>query len=126
MSYTGQPRLWVLLADGMRARVVTPEAHHGRWITVLDLGSAEHPHKLNKRQYLEGIAARLSREADKGSFEKLLLAGTGHALHDIELALSKSATARLTGTLSKDLTKVADHELTHHLADYWMGLPKPD
>jgi hypothetical protein len=50
-----------------RARIITPEAHHGRFRTVLDLGSAEHPdyppslrqhpHQLNKQQFATGVAA---------------------------------------------------------------------
>jgi protein required for attachment to host cells len=133
MSFTSQPTLWVLIADGERARIVTPEAHHGRFRTVLDLGSAAHPHyppslrqdphHLDKQQFAAGLAAHLNEEAERGSYEKLVLAAPGHIVHTVREDLSKRAAALVVGTLSKDLTKVPDHELTDHLSDWWMGLP---
>ncbi len=131
MSYTGQPTLWVLLADGERARIVAPEAHHGRFRTVLDLGTAEHPHyppnlrqephHLDERQFAVRLAAHLNEAEQQGTFERLVLAAPGHILHAVRAALSKPAEARLVGTLPKDLTKVPDHDLTDHLAEWWMG-----
>jgi protein required for attachment to host cells len=136
MSFTSQPTLWVLVADGERARIVTPEAHHGRFRTVLDLGTAEHPHyppslrqdphQLDKQEFAIGLAAHLNAEAEQGLYEKLVLAAPGHILHAVREALSKEADALVVGTLPKDLTKVPDHELTEHLADWWMGLPAAD
>jgi protein required for attachment to host cells len=133
MSFTSQPTLWVLIADGERARIVTPEAHHGRFRTVLDLGSAEHPHyppslrqdphQLDKQRFAAGLAGHLSAEAERGSYEMLVLAAPGHILHAVRQALSKRSATLVVGTLSKDLTKVPDHELTEHLSDWWMGLP---
>jgi protein required for attachment to host cells len=135
MSFTGQPTLWVLIADGERARIVTPEAHHGRFRTVLDLGSAEHPHyppslrqdphHLDKQQFAVGLAAHLNAEAERATYETLVLAAPGHIVHAVREALSKRAAALVVGTLSKDLTKVPDHDLTHHLADWWMGSSAP-
>jgi protein required for attachment to host cells len=133
MSFTSQPTLWVLIADGERARIVTPEAHRGRFRTILDLGSAEHPHyppslrqdphQLDKQQFAIGLAGHLNAEAETRSYEKLVLAAPGHILHAVREALNKAAAALVVGTLSKDLTNVPDHDLTEHLADWWMGLP---
>ena len=105
MSFTGQPKLWVLIADGGRARIVMPEAHHGRFHTVLELGGETHPHfPPSERQdgqhkeehtFAVGLAHRLNQEAAAGAYEKLVL--------------------------STDLTKVPDHELKDHLAEWWMG-----
>jgi hypothetical protein len=52
-----------------------------------------------------------------------VLAPPGHILHAVREALSKRTAALVVETLPKDLTKVPDHELTEHLADWWMGLP---
>jgi hypothetical protein len=131
MSYTGQPKLWVLIADGGRARVVTPEAYHGRFHTVLELGNAAHPDfagsdrgdrkKPEEAAFAETLAARLNEEARIGAYERLVLVAPGHILHAVRNGLDKQATALLAGTLPKDLTKVPDHELTEHLKDWWMG-----
>jgi protein required for attachment to host cells len=127
-------KLWVLIADGERARIVTPEAHHGRYRTELDLGTSEHPHyppyvrqdphHLDRQPFAVRLAAVLSDAAEAGHFEQLVLCGPGSVVHAVHEALSRQAAAMLAGTLSRDLTKVPDHELTDHLAQWWMGLPK--
>ena len=131
MSFTGQPKLWVLIADGGRARIVMPEAHHGRFHTVLELGGETHPHfPPSERQdgqhkeehtFAVGLAHRLNQEAAAGAYEKLVLVAPGHILHTVREGLNKQAAALLAGSLSKDLTKVPDHELKDHLAEWWMG-----
>jgi len=122
-----------LLADGERARIVTPEAHHGRFRTVLDLGTAEHPHyppalrqdphQLDKQQFAVRLAAHLNDAAERGAYDKLVLTAPGHILHSVREALGKQAAGRVVGAMPKDFTKVPDHELTEHLAEWWMGLP---
>jgi protein required for attachment to host cells len=131
MSHTGQPTLWILIADGERARIVAPEAHHGRFRTVVDLGTSEHPHyppnlrqephQLDRQHFAVTLAANLNDEAAKGSYERLVLVAPGHIVHGVQEALNKQTAALLVGTLPKDLTKVPDHDLTEHLAEWWMG-----
>jgi len=131
MSYAKQPTLWVLVADGERARVVTPEAVEGRFVTVLPLGVSEHPHyppdlrkdphQIDKVQFATELAHRLNHEADDGSYEQLVLVAPGHILHAVREALSKTAAARLVGAVPKDFAKLNDHDLSAHLTQWWLA-----
>lgn len=129
----GQHVVWVLVADGERARVVTPDAVEGRFVTVLPLGVAEHPHRppplrheqhhhLDKHQeFGREVARNLNYEAEQDTYDRLVLVAPGHVLHAVQEALSKAAAARVVATLPKDLTKLNDHDLSPHLADLWMA-----
>jgi len=131
MSNHEHPRVWVLVADGERARVLAPETVAGRFVTVLPLGIAEHPHyppalrqeqhHTDKRQFGAEVARSLNYEADRNTFDRLVLVAPGHVLHAVREALDKTAAARVVGTLSKDLTKLNDHDLSSHLAEWWLA-----
>ncbi len=129
MAHTKQPTVWVLIADGEHARLVTPEAAEGRFVTALRLGVAEHPHypptlrqdphHLDKAQFGTEIAHRLNHEADQGHFDELVLVAPGHVLHAVREGLNKPTTERVVGTLPKDLCKLNDHEVSAHLTEWW-------
>jgi protein required for attachment to host cells len=133
MSHDKQPMLWVLVADGEHARVVTPDEVPGRFKTALRLGVAEHPHyppemrqdphHLDKIQFGTEVAHRLNHEADAGAYDQLVLVAPGHVLHAVREALSKTAAPRVVGTMPKDFVKLNDHDLSPHLAEWWLAPP---
>jgi protein required for attachment to host cells len=46
--------------------------------------------------------------------QDIVLAAPGHVLHDIREALNKATVAKLTRSLSKDLTNISDHSIAEH------------
>jgi protein required for attachment to host cells len=131
MTHAGQPTLWVLIADGCRARVVVPSARDGEFHTLLRLGVAEHPHyppalrqephRVDKSQFAADLAHRLNQEADHGSYDQLVIVAPGHVVHDVRESLSKPALTRLAGTEMRDLAKLSDHDLSVHIARWWLA-----
>jgi protein required for attachment to host cells len=131
MAQARQPRVWVLVADGERARVVRPDVREGQFITALPLGVAEHPHyppdlrqdphHLDKLQFGAEVARRLNQEAERGSYDQLVLVAPGHVLHAVQQELSKMAAARVVGTVPKDYVRLPNADLSALLAKWWLA-----
>ena len=122
------PTLWVLFADGARARVLIPDATAGRFRTTLPLGRAEHPHAPpsardadDSRSFTAELGARLNQEALRGAFDRLVLVGPGHLLHDLQMRLNKRAGGCVIGTVMSDDNGLNDAELSLHLARWWLA-----
>lgn len=129
MSHATQPVVWILLADGDSARVVTPSAREGQFHTVEAFQSAgtsaQHggssrvaPHEQAKQRYAAGLAEALDRQVN--AYSQLVLVAPPHTLHDLREALGKQAAAKVVGTLNKDLVKLNDHDVSAHLAKWWL------
>jgi len=73
------------------------------------------PHREEKRRFAEGLADRLNTAALSHSYDRLILIAPAKTLGDLRSALNKEAAAKISGELSKDLTKIPDHELPDHL-----------
>jgi len=73
------------------------------------------PHREEKRRFAETLAGRLNAAALKQRYDRLILVAPAKTLGDLRQALSKEATARIEGELSKDLTQLSNHELANHL-----------
>ncbi len=144
-------KLWVVLADGEHARVVSPSPEHLQFATCLafdsvtahqashDLGTdrpgrsfegsgtlrhaitpKQDPHKAAKHDFLVQVAHEVNEQAKAGGFDQLVLVAPAHALHDLREAMSAQARDKMVGSLTKDLTKVPDHDLTAHLTKWWL------
>jgi protein required for attachment to host cells len=72
-------------------------------------------HREEKRRFAEELAGQLNSAALKQSYDRLILVAPAKTLGDLRQALNKEAAARVDGELSKDLTKIPDHELAGHL-----------
>ncbi len=128
---TKNPVVWVLVADAGRARVVVPDAVEGRFNTLLPLGHVDHSHtpmpanetglSSLSREFLTGIAHRLSEEAHRGAFNQLVMVGPGHIVHDVREKLSKTAAGCVVGTVMHDYSKMNDAELSRHLEKWWLA-----
>ena len=140
-------RLWVVIADGEHARVVTA-APANQFKTALaldsvtahkpsrDLGSdrpgraqesatatrhavqpKHDPHELAKQDFLHEVARQL--DAHAAEFDALVLAAPDRALNELRGALAAPIRAKLRGEVAKDLVNVPDHQLFSHLQQWW-------
>lgn len=145
-------KLWIVIADGEHARIVEPAASGAfQTIGSLDALEAHRPsralgtdkpgrsfestggtrhaiapkhdlHELAKQSFEQFVAAQVNEAAKAGSFERLVLVAPPKAMPIIRAALDQATASKLIGTLISDLTKVPDHELGPHLAD-WAAPP---
>src|SRR3546814_4743408 len=79
------------------------------------MDSQSDPHREEKRRLADLLAEHLNAAALEQSYDRLILVAPAKTLGDLRQALSKEAAARIDGELTKDLTKVADHDLPGHL-----------
>ena len=142
-------KLWVVIADGEHARVVTP-APAKQFATALALDSAaahkrsadlasdrpgrtqesagttrhaiqprHDPHELAEQAFVREVAHQLDEHAASGEFDRLVLVAPARALNGLRAAMGAQTQARIAGTLAKDLVKVPDHALYAHLENWW-------
>nr|WP_294560145.1 host attachment protein [uncultured Rhodopila sp.] len=138
----------MIVADGEHARAVTPSVSQGQFRTVFrfdsvtahkasrDLGTERlgrvhesasttrhsitprlDPHTAAKHDFMREVAKQVAVHVDE--FDRLVLVAPDHALHDLLEALGELSIAKIAGTLAKDLTKTADHDLMSHLSEWW-------
>ncbi len=148
---TAHHKLWVLIADGEHARVVSPSPEHLQFAThsafdsatahlashdlgtdrpgrsFESMGTLRHaitprqdPHQAAKHDFLVRVAHQMNEQAKAGAFDRLVLVAPAHALHDLREAMSAQSRDKMVGSLGKDLTKVPDHDLSSHLAEWWL------
>jgi protein required for attachment to host cells len=147
--------LWIAIADGERARIVQPDADDKLcMVSALDSATAHHrsrelatdrpgrafesaapgrhayeprhdPHELAKERFAHLIAEELNEAAARAAFDELVVAAPARVLHDICRALDANAAERLVGTLEKDLTKVPNHDLGPHIAEWLSPRRRP-
>jgi protein required for attachment to host cells len=131
MSRAWEPRLWVLVADGERARVMKPDSVEGHFHTVLRLGTVEGCHcppplrnqtpGSARDAFVADVAHRLDAEAETESFDQLILVAPGIVLHDVKAMLGPQAQARLVGELARDCAGLDDDNLSRHLSRWWLA-----
>uniref|UniRef100_UPI001576816C host attachment protein n=1 Tax=Acidisoma sp. S159 TaxID=1747225 RepID=UPI001576816C len=64
-------------------------------------------------EFARVVADYLNR-APASEVQDIVLAAPSHVLHDIREALNKATEAKLTRSLSKDLTNISDHAIAEH------------
>jgi len=141
-------RMWIVVADGEHARFVFPAPkrafHTQRTLESTsahqrssDLGTDRPPrtmesatgmphavtprhdlHDMDKQKFAHQIAQDINHASARGDFDSVVLVAPAETLNEIRDALDTATTAKVIGTLRKDLTKVPDHELARHL-DTW-------
>ncbi len=145
---TTQPNLWIAIADGEHARLVaraadnalhtqssldSTTAHQQTSDLVSDRAGRAHeststrrsamsprtdPHDKAQGIFAHQVAEMVNAAAKAGSFDELVLVAQPDVLHVIQDRLDTTASARVVGTLMKDLVKVPDHNLQPHLAQW--------
>jgi hypothetical protein len=121
--------MWVLVADGERARVLTPDVVEGRFRTALRLGTVEGAHcpPLMRDQSLGDarngfaidVARRLDDEASEGTFESLVMVAPGRVMHDVREAMRQETRSKLLGTVMVDCSTLDDGQLSPLLSQWW-------
>ena len=153
MTQQGQPKVWVLVADGEHARVVVPMPREGQFATRIafdpasarlkrdaaaceveqryEAAEAGHhaqapardPKVLGEQGFAVSVAEHVSAHAQKHDFDQLVLVAPGRTLHHLREALSPQAARLVVGSMSKDYAALADHDLSPHLAQWWLAPP---
>jgi hypothetical protein len=123
-------RLWVLVTDGQRARIVVPDAPEGRFRTLLPLGVCAYPHcppplrghaeHRHHGAFASDVAARLNAAVADDAFEELLIVAPAMVAHEIRELLTGAALERLEGTVDHDFVGLDDVELSDHLTAWWV------
>lgn len=143
---TRQPTLWIAIADGEHARLVgraadnalhtqssldSTTAHQQTSDLVSDragrafesastmrsaLSPRTDPHDKARGVFARQVAEMINAAALAGSFDQLVLVAQPEMLHILQDRLDATTSARVVGTLMKDLVKVPDHKLQPHLA----------
>ncbi len=154
MPQRSQPVVWILVADGQRARVVVPAEREGHFATRIafdphsarmrpDAAGAEvelryeaaeaghhaekparDPKVLGEQGFAASVAQHVNAHALRHDFDQLVLVAPGRALHHLREALGPQAQAKVVGSVSKDYAGLADHELSPHLAQWWLAPPE--
>jgi protein required for attachment to host cells len=139
-------KLWYVIADGGRARFVerdergafrtvasfvSTELHERASHLGLDrparvkesANSARHAieprrdlHEAAKQDFIKLVANELDAGHGRGEFDQLMLVAPPGVLTELRQKLSRPIAGIVVSDLQKDLTKVADHDLTEHLA----------
>ena len=154
MSQRNQPMVWVLVADGEHARVVVPAEREGQFATLIafDLTSAglqadaagddveqsyeaaqpghsaekpqRDPKKRGEKGFAISVANLVNTHALRHEFDQLVLVAPARTLHHLRDALGPQATAMVVDSASKDYASLTDHDLSPHLAQWWLVPPK--
>lgn len=136
-------RIWFMVTDRKIGRVYS--RHDGRLVPIAEMrpsfevesdmsnktlgrvagssgGGVRHkyePHmnesQREEHEFVREISAWLDSEAEKGSFDKLVLASTPHMLGEFRKALKPRVHARIAIELNKDLTKMSKEDLCDEL-----------
>lgn len=74
-------------------------------------------HREEKRRFADLLGEHLNEAVLKHRYDRLILVAPPKMLGDLRQSLSKEAAAKIDGELTKDLTKVSDHDLPDHLGE---------
>jgi hypothetical protein len=128
MQRGGQPRVWILVADAQRARVVMPDVAEGRFSTYYELdasppplGARQDPHRLGMPQFSTELAQLLNTEVARDAYDQLVLIAPGSMVHDLHAALSARAAERVVGMVHRDLTRLSDYGLSAYVEPWWLA-----
>jgi protein required for attachment to host cells len=131
MNTAKQPTVWVVIADGAHAAVLTPAKVQGRFQEVEAIKAPPYPHAHQSHAPIHNLdpaaKAHFARDIAKwldttaASFDQLVLVAPGHTLHDLRGALGHVAAGKLVDTETKDIVKLPIAERDAHLARWWLA-----
>ncbi len=131
MNTKTQPTVWVVIADGAHATVLTPTKVQGRFEEVSAVKAPPYPHAhgshgavhnldaASKAHFARDVAKWLDQTA--GVFDQLVLVAPGHTLHDLRGALGHVAAGKVVDTETKDIIKLPILDRDAHLARWWLA-----
>ncbi len=139
-----QKKTWVLIADGARARIFI-KSHHkldhlmGHDFVAENLRDSEigtskpgrgyessNPsrhayqprtdwHQYNKQLFAKELCDILDKATENADFDELIIISPPKTLGDIRGYLSKQTLSKVTAEVTKDITKLTEHELVNYL-----------
>lgn len=144
-------KCWILVADGHRARIVSPDWDSYSWQTVDSwtseqthlaklqgerpgrsfesassarhgIGARQEPQKLDRHDFAHVVAQALAVGLRAGAYEELVLVAGKQFLGELRPHLNPEVDATVTVELDRDLTKLEDKALFAHLAALPGGL----
>ncbi len=128
MERAARSRLWILVTDGHRARIVVPDPAEGTFRTKLPLGVCAYPYcppplrsaivHRHFGQFAADVAERLNQAAGD-EFDGLVLVAPIMVAEEIRGLLAPATLARLTGTVDRDFAALDDRALSRHLGQWW-------
>ena len=127
---TESAKLWILVTDGHRARIMIADAAEGRFRTLLPLGVCEYPYcppplrnEIAHRQFgqfASDVADRLDKYAAAGAFDTLLLIAPAMVTREIRELLSPATLGRIVSTLNEDYAALDDDALSARITRWWL------
>lgn len=129
----GIPRIWILVADRVRARIfrktkdgieliadAAPKAPEGA--EGASRGHDFHGHDLKSRlrhhddgAFIQNLAAWLDTAERAGVFDRIVLVAAPRTLGNLREALSKNVFTRVAAEVDRELTEMPEDKIKEHL-----------
>ena len=136
--------VWVLVADGTRGRIYQKKAdgiHHldgfdfiGKNLMDREISKERpgrsfegatptrhayepktDPHDFQKQLFAKRLSDFVNKAQEKGEFDELVLVSPSKTLGELRAHLNKGSLQKITNEISKDISKLSDHELSKYL-----------
>jgi protein required for attachment to host cells len=75
------------------------------------------PHRELKKKFAHQLADVLASRLREKAYDRLVIVAAPSALGDLRAAMSEQVRAKVTGEVTKDLTKTPDGDVATHLKD---------
>lgn len=127
------PRIWIVVADRVKAHIFRKTAQGLEHIADAALGSNSHTdkggatfHGYDARSeklhhgdagFIEKFAAWLDEAEREHAFDRLVLVAAPRTLGDIRGQLTKNVHMRVAAEVDKELAELPEPEIRRHLAD---------
>lgn len=133
MTEATQPKVWIVLADGAHASILTPAAVDGRFEEIRHVTAPPYPHAhgnhesvhnlspTSKAAFARDLGKWLETAATAHAFDQLVIVAPGRTVHDLRAALGHVAAGRVVDTESKDILKLPVLDRDSHLARWWLA-----
>jgi protein required for attachment to host cells len=131
MNAATQPTVWIVIADGAHAAVLTPDKVAGRFQEVEAMTAPPYPHAHHSHAAVHSLdaaaKAHFARDVAKWlddqatAFDQLVIVAPGHTINDLRAALGHVAAGKVTETETKNILNLGIADRDAHLARWWMA-----
>jgi protein required for attachment to host cells len=129
----GIPRIWIVVADGVQAhifrkagkgieRIAHAKPGHSAASHQDNGGTAFHGYDVRSEKshhgegaFIKNLAVWLDEAERAKSFDRLVLVADPRTLGDLRAGLGDQVQLRVVAEEAKDLVKLSDQEILHHL-----------
>lgn len=118
-------KLLFVLTDGGRARLVERSAETGHFVTEEEIGNHDTDPRHDKLAFVAQVARRAAEVVRGKGLEGVVLAAPQRLIGPLRNAFNHGPA--VVEAMAKDLTKVADHDLSAWFGGYVRGvMPQTD